>query len=244
MAQPLAKSTQILNDINVFLMSPDSISEFEVAKLKRQALSCEKPESFALLAAISSLIQDKDELLFNVKAALRYNDHWAAWVSYVSLFNADLWGELCELIEARIYHLDDSRVLDMVNISAMHILNYDVFLKTKQFSFKNDHAIMYKNEDIFHFLNDSDNKNELTDYIKHALYYIPLIRTHGRIHINFDRNNYDATDSSVCIKILVDDLAMDEVSDVEFEWLRKISESNINPEIRALISFGMECRNG
>ena len=244
MAQPLAKSTQILNDLNVFLMSPGSISEFEVAKLKRQALLCEKPESFALLAAISSLIQDKDELLSNVKAALRYNEPWAARVSFVSLFNADLWGELCELIEAHIYHLDDPIVLSMVNKSAMHILNYDVFLKTKQFSLKNDHAIMYKNEDIFHFLNSSNSKDKLTDYIKYALYYIPLIRTHDRIHVNFERNNYDATDSSACIKILVDELTMDKVSDVEFEWLRKISESDIDPEIRALISFGMECSNG
>ena len=175
MAQPLAKSTQILNDLNVFLMSPDSISEFEVAKLKRQALSCKKPESFALLAAISSLIQDKDELLSNVNFALRYNDSWATWVSYVSLFNADLWGESCELIEKNIYHLHDSRVLKIINVSAMHTLNHDIFLKTKQFSFKNNHFIAYKSEDIFHFLNNSNSKNELTHYIQHALCYIPLM---------------------------------------------------------------------
>lgn len=229
--------------LNHMLDTQATLSEFDKARLKRDASRLNKPNSYACLAAISSFIGDVSETLQMAEAALKYRDLSIVDNVFHALYNLRLYGDICTYAIDEPWVLQHPKVLLAVYQSALYSINLEVCDMTREHLIDHDNSlsILFKKHDIIkNFLSSSNYQHVLREYITYALqFFHSEINTNNNCVIEFEEM-HDEGIKFLAVDITLTNINMDQAIDLESTWHKYISNFNANVEIKSLISFQIE----
>ncbi|HIF9182233.1 TPA: hypothetical protein ACX6QL_003332 [Photobacterium damselae] len=234
---------EIFDALNAALHSQKALSEFEVAKIKRQASKLQKPYSLACLAALYAHLGNVEATNSCAYEAIEYRDIYVVKNVIAALNNIRQRETICDIaLNNYDWLFNYESCLYSFYESAIFTVNLELCNMIKNYIDSNSHFNIDVGRHIVleSFINSSRNANFMTEYVKYALdAFVSKFKKQREYSLNLEVMKDEGVEF-LSVTLLLSDIEIDELIDLEFEWHDLISHFDGDADLKSKVSFVLQ----